>query len=640
EPLQITIEPAPISDVVSVTAPRVSPKPSSFGMRPLDVVRTAGSAADLMRALQVLPGVVQADEGAGLYVRGGATSGVLVLLDDVVVFHPYRSETPGGGLFGSVEPFLLEGVSFATGGFSAKYGNALSAVLDMHGLKRPDVAQTTVTLGLAGASVRGAVPIGDHAGVRYSGNRSFPGLLFAVNGRPYDFDPLPGGWNADASGHYTAAAAGTFKIFVNGSGDGVGVRIDSLNFNGLLRSSVSSASASMQWQKLVGGAWLTTAAAGLTRYARGQHVGVLDLGIADVRASWRMTTERGWGAWVVRAGADGVDARTHTSGFVPNHGGDLGGTAGSQPIDTRYDDDTSGVYGEVERRVGRVSAIVGGRAQHFGRAGEIAVDRRVNVSIDTAPAQKVSFAWGVYHQAPEAGYYAFAGPDGLSAMRATHAIAGYELGPEEGPMHLRAEAYWKTYEALPLEQMPGAFVSTGYGNARGGDLSADVTRARFDLVADYSYLTANRRWTPFLDRGKYTLLPIGMWHPDFDLPHTAHVLGRVDMTRRLSASAGFRAASGKPETPVIGATATPTGFLPRFGAINSERLPAYERTDLTISYLSQLLGARSSVLFASVANLFGRANGFEYAYSPDYSVRRLVTSAAPRVFYCGITLTR
>src|SRR5262249_37990864 len=138
EPLQITIEPAPITDVVSVTAPRTPTKPSSYGMRPLDVVRTAGSAGDLMRALQVLPGIVQADEGAGLFVRGGDTSEVLVLLDDAVVFHPYRAETPGGGLFGSVDPFLLEGVSFETGGFSAKYGNALSAVLDMHGLTRPD----------------------------------------------------------------------------------------------------------------------------------------------------------------------------------------------------------------------------------------------------------------------------------------------------------------------------------------------------------------------------------------------------------------------------------------------------------------------------------------------------------------------
>jgi Carboxypeptidase regulatory-like domain/TonB-dependent Receptor Plug Domain len=224
---RITLVPAPITDTVTVTAPRApSPPASGFAMRPLDVVRTPGAAADLMRALQTLPGVAQIDEGAGLYVRGGDTSEVLVLLDDAVVFHPYRSETPGGGLFGSVEPFLLDGVSFATGGFSAKYGNALSAVLDMRGLRRPDTTQMNVTVGLAGASTRAALPIGKNAGIRMSGNRSFPGLLFAVNGRPYEFNPLPGGWDVNASAHYDSPTAGHFKAFVNALGDSVGVGIE------------------------------------------------------------------------------------------------------------------------------------------------------------------------------------------------------------------------------------------------------------------------------------------------------------------------------------------------------------------------------------------------------------------------------
>src|SRR5262249_3055950 len=190
------------------------------------------------------------------------------------------------------------------------------------GLRRPDIGQTAVTVGLAGASARGAIPIGERGGVRFSANRSFPGLLFAVNGRPYAFDPLPGGWDADGSAHYTSPRAGTFKLFVNASGDGVGVRIDSLNFNGLLRSSVSAASTSLRWQKLLGGAWLTTASAGVARYARGQDVGILDLDVADLRGSWRVNAERAVGAWTVRTGADGVDARTHTTGSVPNRGGD------------------------------------------------------------------------------------------------------------------------------------------------------------------------------------------------------------------------------------------------------------------------------------------------------------------------------
>src|SRR5206468_3516820 len=81
-PFAIVLTPAPVTETITVTASRApAPPASAFAMRPLDVVRTVGAAADLMRALQTLPGVSQIDEGAGLYVRGGDTSEVLVLLD-------------------------------------------------------------------------------------------------------------------------------------------------------------------------------------------------------------------------------------------------------------------------------------------------------------------------------------------------------------------------------------------------------------------------------------------------------------------------------------------------------------------------------------------------------------------------------
>ena len=88
--------------------------------------------------------------------------------------------------------------------------------------------------------MRAARPLGTNAGLRISGNRSFPGLLFALNGRPYEFNQLPGGWDLNASAHYDSPTAGHFKAFVNGLGDSVGVHIDSMAFGGFLRSSAAS----------------------------------------------------------------------------------------------------------------------------------------------------------------------------------------------------------------------------------------------------------------------------------------------------------------------------------------------------------------------------------------------------------------
>jgi hypothetical protein len=107
----------------------------------------------------------------------------------------------------------------------------------------------------------------------------------------------------------------------------------------------------------------------------------------------------------------------------------------------------------------------------------------------------------------------------------------------------------------------------------------------------------------------------------------------------LSLAASWRIAAGRPFTPAIGAVSTRRGFEPVWGSINSDRLPRYDRVDLSISMLKPF-NTSAAVFFASVDNLFDHHNAFEVAYSSDYSQRHLVTSSAPRSFYVGCSITR
>jgi len=87
-----------VREQIIVTAP--SPEEAvarPFLLQPVQVYRTPGADADVFRALQTLPGVSAPDDAAGLFVRGGDVSEVLVSLDDAVIAHPYRYETPTGG---------------------------------------------------------------------------------------------------------------------------------------------------------------------------------------------------------------------------------------------------------------------------------------------------------------------------------------------------------------------------------------------------------------------------------------------------------------------------------------------------------------------------------------------------------------
>lgn len=113
------------------------------------------------------------------------------------------------------------------------------------------------------------------------------------------------------------------------------------------------------------------------------------------------------------------------------------------------------------------------------------------------------------------------------------------------------------------------------------------------------------------------------------------------MIQFLSAGVTFHYATGRPETPVIGAVYRPEGayYEPIQGPINSERLPDFVRVDATLSYFLPFGDSNSAVFYFSVSNVLDRANAVRLEYSRDYSERRLRTSDYRRFIYFGVGLS-
>ena len=162
--------------------------------------------------------------------------------------------------------------------------------------------------------------------------------------------------------------------------------------------------------------------------------------------------------------------------------------------------------------------------------------------------------------------------------------------------------------------------------------------SRLDLRAIASWLSARRRWTSADQRNRYDL-PDGTWRPDFEIPWSLQLVATVPLARGVAVAGAWRTAAGRPHTPVVGALKAGDGYAPLFGAINSERLPRYERLDLAVNWLFPA-GAGAVVLFAALDNALGRANFFDYRYAPDYSSRRPVASTSQRSLYIGATFRR
>ena len=84
--------------------------------------------ADLIKALQLMPGVQSGSEGnSGMYVRGGGPDENLFLLDGV----PLYNVSHMGGFFSAFNTDAVKNVTLYKGSFPARFGGRLSAVLDV-----------------------------------------------------------------------------------------------------------------------------------------------------------------------------------------------------------------------------------------------------------------------------------------------------------------------------------------------------------------------------------------------------------------------------------------------------------------------------------------------------------------------------
>jgi len=83
---------------------------------------------DLLKSLQLLPGVQTAGEGsANINVRGGSYDQNLILLDEAPVYNPSHAL----GFFSVFNADALNSVSFYKGAFPSQYGGRLSSVVDI-----------------------------------------------------------------------------------------------------------------------------------------------------------------------------------------------------------------------------------------------------------------------------------------------------------------------------------------------------------------------------------------------------------------------------------------------------------------------------------------------------------------------------
>jgi hypothetical protein len=151
-----------------------------------EIRRLPGGLEDVVRAISILPGVAQVQNGRNdLIVRGGAPSENLFVIDNIEVSNINHFGTQGasGGPLSFVNLDFVDETSFKTGGFGAKYGDKLSSVLTINlkdGREDRFGGKATISASQFGLNLEG--PTNEHGSFLFSARRSYLDFIFKAAG--------------------------------------------------------------------------------------------------------------------------------------------------------------------------------------------------------------------------------------------------------------------------------------------------------------------------------------------------------------------------------------------------------------------------------------------------------------------------
>ena len=145
---------------------------------PIEQIRTIPALlgeVDILKAIQLLPGVQSSEGSSGFYVRGGGPDQNLILLDGVPVYNASHI----GGLFSVFNADAIKNVRLTKGGFPARFGGRLSSVLEID-MREGNMKEFKgdATLGLISSKLTLEGPIiKDRTSFIVSGRRTYADLL-------------------------------------------------------------------------------------------------------------------------------------------------------------------------------------------------------------------------------------------------------------------------------------------------------------------------------------------------------------------------------------------------------------------------------------------------------------------------------
>lgn len=591
-------------------------------LSPEEIRRSPGSAEDIFRVMQSMPGVATAGgKSAQLIVRGGSPDENLTLLDNIEIYNPIHFARSGEsmGIISIVNPALLEKVDFLTGGFPAKYGDKMSSVFDMtlqEGNK--ELYNSDVNTNIAGFGVMMDGPLIDNSSMIFSLRRGFFDILTAIMDRPA------------APRYYDAVGKATYDINKDNRISIVGFYyIDQIDREGTMRESSAmskyeylsrddyGSAFGVNWRSLLspnayvlttlsltGNGWTTRQGSAVNRALRGE-----DILENEFMVKSELTYQFSPGL-DLKFGFMGKSINSKNETWTPEDTTRNGTIIPAAIISYQPGASSkSALYLQSSYAVFQPLTVSAGlRLDHFQLIDEIIASPRIAVSYRILEYTSLNAAWGKFIQTP-ASYQISPDPRNrsLSSSKAIHYVAGIEHRFADDTRGT-VEVYHKDFHDLVVDpDSSNLLVNSGSGYARGIEFSLQKKfTGGYVGSASYSYSVSRRR-----DNSAGVEYDF-----EYDRPHIVNLIAGMELGETWQLGVKFQYASGNPYTPVVGVINKGGVVYLVDGPMNSFRYPDYHKLDVRLDKQFILSGWLLTA-YIDLWNVYNRDNIMSYSFKTD-----------------------
>ncbi|NNC44648.1 MAG: TonB-dependent receptor [Winogradskyella sp.] len=582
-------------------------------LKPLDVVTTASALGDFVGALQTLPGTTTVAEDGRLFVRGGSADETQIFIDGIRVFTPYSPTTNNIPTRGRYSPFLFDGITFSTGGYSAEYGQALSSVLLLNTINEPDQEKTDIGLMTVGASL-GNTQKWHKTSLSFNASYINLAPYLAVYSDRNDWHKPYEGAQGEAVFRkrlnngilkfYSAFDTSNFDLTQEDINDAEGVRFR-LNNNNFYTNTTYKGSLGNSWSMDTG----------LSYTYANTKLGIDEVNIDNDENSAHIKLKlkkRFSSRFKLSFGAEQF-ITTFNEQFSEN----------TPEIDYGFNSNIFAAFAESDLIFSRKSALkVGLRTDYSALFNQFVVAPRVSLAYKTSKYGQLSLAYGDFYQNPNNDALKFS--QDLKAQKTSHYILNYQY-VNDGRL-FRAEVYHKEYSDLikfdtEFATFDSNFTNSGSGYAQGLDLFWRDNKSikNVDYWFSYSYLDTKRNFNNFSQSAQ----------PQFANNHNLSLVGKY-WVDQLKSQIGisYQYASGRPYTD------------PNTDTFLGSRTKSFNSLSLNWAYLL----SPQKILYFSVNNVLGfkNINGYQYTNTPNNDGtfnRRALRPAADQFFFIGFFWT-